>query len=716
MTTRQTKHTVATFIFGLILAWQYPLLGQDTLFVHALGESTGDEVKIRWAPEDVLLWQYANRTGYLIERVTIKNQLGTRLTPEQRLASAKKWGPVLPYQAEEWQEMIDTSELAGMGAASLYGEDLAMQALSENPLVQTYQRSQMDQTRFGFGLLAADQDWNVAQAMGLALVDKQVDKGKTYLYTIYPAVPAQSFNVQAANLIVHATPIKSLPPPTGLQADFGDKMVFLEWDANSTQLYTSYWIEKSLDGGDQFVTVNSLPIIPSTQKDSRDLMVFYRDSLLENFQNVVYRIRGKTVFGSLSAPSDTISGYGKPKRFEASIGIHRIEEIEPKSLKIHWDFPKTLNQHLEGFDLYRARKKQGPFSKLNPTPLKAMDRSYTDTSPFSSGYYKVIAKDIYGHQYESYSSLGQLQDVTPPSAPIGLTGTLDKDGTVSLSWTPNPEEDLMGYRVFRSNQKDGFYNQVTSYFTRDTSYTHSVDMSTTTSKIFYKVIALDFRENYSEKSIFCEIKRPDLLPPIAPVMKQARPVEEGIVLSWISSTSPDILEHQIQRRKISDEDWNTIFKWPAVESNREYKDMESKRGQDYHYRVLAIDSTGNESYSKAVKVRQLDKGMRPGIENFQVRQVSDQTGIQLEWSYPPNPSLYQFIIYRGKVGEPLRTLHTLRLEDGTTAKRNSVATFGAYQYQDMRIKDNNTYTYQIIAKHRDGGQSPLSPSRSIQAK
>ena len=101
--------------------------------------------------------------------------------------------------------MIDTSELAGMGAAALYGEDLALAELSENPLVQTYQRSQMEQTRFGFGLLAADQDWAVAQAMGLALEDEQIEKGKTYLYTIYPSVPAQSFNVQAANILVTPT-------------------------------------------------------------------------------------------------------------------------------------------------------------------------------------------------------------------------------------------------------------------------------------------------------------------------------------------------------------------------------------------------------------------------------------------------------------------------------------------------------------------------------
>lgn len=713
---RTRKHTVATIIIGVILAWQIPMLGQDTLFIHALAESGVEEIRLRWAPSDPLLWKYANQSGYQIERVTVRNEKGERLSPTKRLASAKKWGPVLPYRAEVWQKMIDTSELAGMGAAALYGEDLAIQELSDNPLVQTYQRSQMDQTRFGLGLLAADQDWTVAQAMGLAFADTQIDKGKTYLYTIYPAAAAQSFKVQAVNVLVSATPTKSLPIPTGLQAQFGDKMVYLEWDANSSPMYTSYSLEKSLDGGYQFVSVNPLPIIPSAQKDSEILMAFYRDSLLENFQKIVYRIRGKTVFGVLSNPSDTISGYGKPQRLEASIGIRRIEEIESKSLKVFWDFPEDLNQHLEGFNLYRARKKQGPFIKLNTIPIKAMERSYTDTSPFTSGYYKVIAKDIYNHKYESYSKLGQLQDETPPAPPTGLVGTLDKDGRVSLSWNRSKEDDLMGYRVFRSNQKDGFYNQVTSYFTKDTTYSHLVDMNTASSKIYYKVIALDFRENYSKKSTFCVVSRPDMIPPIAPVMKQALPTEDGIILSWISSTSHDLLRHQIQRKKTSDEDWKAIFEWSSNASYTEHKDITLDLKQDYNYRVVAFDSIGMTSSSKVITAQPLDKGRRSGIENFQVQQIADQVGVQLEWTYPPNPSLYQFIIYRGKEGEPLRTIQTLWVEDKAKGYTFSAAAFKAYQYQDKATKDKQAYNYQIIAKHKDGGQSPLSPKRSIQIK
>lgn len=707
------KYTVATIIAWVFLVWQSLLLGQDTLFIHGLAQMEQDHIKIRWAPDKALLWQYANQAGYQVERVTLKDENGNSLTPKARLASAKKWEIILPQSPEIWKKMIDTSEIAGMGAAALYGEELSVEELSDSPILETYQRSKVEETRFGFGLLAADQDWNVALAMGLGMIDDEVSLNKTYLYTIYPAQVPSSFQVQAANMVVEAAPQPSLPSPTGLRASFGDKVVKLEWEANATPIFSGYWIEKSLDGGQQFVPTNNLPILPSSQKDQNRLLAFHQDNLLENFQRVVYRVRGRTVFGALSPPSDTVSGYGRPKRLQASIGIDRIEEVEDKKLKISWDFPAASNQHLEGFELLRSKTKQGPYFKINTAPLKAIDRSFIDISPYTSGYYKVIARDIYGYTYESFSRLGQLEDQTPPAPPVGLTGKLDKEGKVTLNWSPNTEGDLMGYRVFRSNQKEGFYNQVTSYFTRDTFYSHEVDMNTTTNTVYYKVIALDFRENYSDKSKFCEIKRPNLTPPIPPVFRQALPKEDGVLLSWTPSSSLDVTQHQVQRKKTSDEDWKVVFNWGENETFTAYKDSNLTIQVVYNYRVVAIDSVGLESHSKVVRVSQLDKGKRSMIENFQVKLTSQQSDVQLRWTYPPANSLYQFVIYRSTGGGPLRTIHTLRL-DQESYSGSAEAAFQAFQYDDNNIDSNQTYTYQIIAKHKDGGLSPLSPVRSIQ--
>lgn len=56
--------------------------------------------------------------------------------------------------------------------------------------------------------------------------------------------------------------------------------------------------------------------------------------------------------------------------------------------------------------------------------------------------------------------LGQLKDDTPPTAPTGLIGVSDPAGVVTLHWSPSPESDVMGYRVFTANSENGDYAQV----------------------------------------------------------------------------------------------------------------------------------------------------------------------------------------------------------------------------------------------------------------
>jgi fibronectin type 3 domain-containing protein len=103
-----------------------------------------------------------------------------------------------------------------------------------------------------------------------------------------------------------------------------------------------------------------------------------------------------------------------------------------------------------GYFVEAAAGPGGPFNTINPgSPLMA--RSFED-SGLPNGvprYYRLVALDpSYALTSPSGVAGGTPLDL-PPSTPAGLTG-FRQGAQVVLSWNKNPEEDIMGYRVYRS--------------------------------------------------------------------------------------------------------------------------------------------------------------------------------------------------------------------------------------------------------------------------
>jgi uncharacterized delta-60 repeat protein len=83
--------------------------------------------------------------------------------------------------------------------------------------------------------------------------------------------------------------------------------------------------------------------------------------------------------------------------------------------------------------------------------------TFSDAAPLGSHSYGVTAIDAAGNE-SSLSNIASATvvgggDVTPPSAPAGLTATADLvTRTIALSWTASTDDvGVVGYRVFRDN-------------------------------------------------------------------------------------------------------------------------------------------------------------------------------------------------------------------------------------------------------------------------
>ena len=103
-----------------------------------------------------------------------------------------------------------------------------------------------------------------------------------------------------------------LPQAFEFKADFGDRLVTLNWNAFvHDKIYTGYYIERSADKGKTYNKVNDEPIVFMYSETAINPEYMYRlDSLPENDKIYTYRIRGKTSFGELGPWSEPISGKG----------------------------------------------------------------------------------------------------------------------------------------------------------------------------------------------------------------------------------------------------------------------------------------------------------------------------------------------------------------------------------------------------------------------
>ncbi len=678
----------------------------DTLEIKAVARSFGDQITVRWIPVGFRMWQLGNQRGYRLERVTLTRN-GKRLSiAEQNNSLVQIPTPFKPLPLEEWRPMVDTSDVAGVAAGAIYGEEFGVDVPTGDDAISIYHKSKEQENRFGFSLLAADQSLEVAKAMGLAYTDKHVHAGEEYLYRISPFQEVPNVVVQTGACIMATNDRSALPQPKQLVANFGNKNVRLTWNHSLIAgHYTSFEVEQSADNGQTFRKINRNPVIYTTPSGKNLPTMTYSESLSENKKVYVFRVRGKTHFGEYGPYSSTVQGMGFPPSIAAHPFIYKAVEFPEGQMQIHWRFDKKLRDKVKEFHLYRSEDKHGEYERVSTEFLDGNSKMIADSQPLRAAYYKVVAIDENDYELSSLAKLAQLIDNKPPKPPIDLSGTMDSSGVVKLQWAANTEDDLKGYRVFRSVQeKDGF-TQVKGKWIGDTFLTDTVSMKFTNEEVYYRIKAIDFHENNSNFSDVLAVERPDIYAPIAPIFKGLRATEEGVHLQWANSSSRDIVFHQLQRKPEKGIEWEILLDFGVDETIKSYIDKTASNKIMYEYRLLAVDDAELQTFSKIIKSKPIDNHIRAAIEDLEGDADRREKMVQLQWSYPKSDDLSEFVLYRSPKKQAIRTYKVLDVSElNIKEKKGDIV----YYFDDKRLKMNTKYQYQLIAKHKDGSSSQLS--------
>ena len=671
------------FIFGLNFGYSQRK-EQKELPVPHIRLKAGvkkDAIALRWAVDEPVAWQKANKIGFQLKRYTLVRNGKTLSVPEQ-----KDLGKFLPKPEKEWRKYVEENDNAAIVAQSLFGEsfEVEMGERKKEGIEGIINKSQEIDQRFAFALMAADLDFKVAELAGWAYVDKETKPNEKYLYSVSINTDVStSLLVEKGSAVAQLSDYQDLPKPLDFIGIFQDKTVLLAWEyLQLRDIYTSYFIEKSENGRD-FKPLGDLPIMNMNDKDGKPAQgMTYADSLAQNNVQYSYRIRGKTIFGDYGPYSEIVSGAGK-KAMEGAPMIKNFDVISDDLVKIEWEFPKESENQIVGFELLHSETDGQNTYKVVQKNISRDQRSIVTKNITPSNYFKIRAIGD-NNQTESFSILVQLYDETPPAVPVGLTGKIDSTGIVRLEWKANTEKDLGGYHVFRGVQKGEEMMRLTPEMITKNTFEDKVTLENLNSKVYYYVVSLDKRKNQSQPSKIIEIEKPDKVRPEAPVFAEYKLEDTGdITLKWYKSHSDDALLHQLFRKDIDEPKTpvRKIYETKNIDALYSYTDKQVENNKRYVYYLQAVDKSNLVS-DKSLEITLRSNKIVPAavITNLAGSANGNKKMIELNWKNK-SKNISEIIVYRQKGDEKPTLWETL------SGKQEFL--------EDKIVSSGNVYTYYI---------------------
>lgn len=625
---------LSLFLFAGTMQMAY---GQNSFVgeIKVLAQPTGSTVKLRWAPTSYMAWNFGNKNGYQVVRYVFDRN-GKNLLKDSTLLTPT---PLKPLPLPAWEPLARNNRYAAITAQALYGESFQLEEGSEGQAALINQNTEQE-NRFSFALASADQSLEVAEASGLYFEDKTAKPGMEYVYRVKLAAQQPNLPVLRGSVIASPSKVDPLPQPDSLQAEFGDGSVRIHWNSFYNRMdYNYYVIERSEDGKtfSRRNELNFLQLIPTSGK--KDYNLYYMDSLA-NDKTYYYRVRGITAFGEEGPPSNIVSGEAH-KQIRAIPGIRKSEIDITGRANINWYFPDSLQNELRGFYVARGTNSKGPFANLNEKILPPASRSYTDNNPLPTNYYVVRGESVHGQLVESMPMLVQSLDSIPPIPPNGITGKIDSAGNVMLSWAANREPDLDGYKVFRSYYKDKDYVQAHKNTIAANEFKEKVQLKNLTKDYYYQVVAVDRRSNASAFSAPVLLKKPDVVPPSAPVMHKPKYEHGQVALSWTAGTDEDLAGYKLYRQ---DKDHTTLI--ASLQPDQvTYQDVSVPGGIQYFYKIIAYDDAGLTSDTATYSITVPGNDILPAVKKITYTIDQENRNLSLQWKYDLK-DVDGYILYR----------------------------------------------------------------------
>ncbi|MFC1920494.1 fibronectin type III domain-containing protein [Chloroflexota bacterium] len=460
--------------------------------------------------------------------------------------------------------------------------------------------------------------------------------GGQYFYVVTAFDEANPVSYGSANSTeVNATADDIAPAtPAGLSATPhpSAEAINLDWDDNVETDGITYTIYRSPVDNSSYSELASL-VATSDYTDSNlygGRTYYYKIKAVDSANPVAYSSANTSEVNAIatdlnpSAPASVSATGG-----DEEILIEWTESVEPDVV---------------GYKVWRGES-TGNCTELRDT-LGITD-NYTDAPIYSGGTYYYVVTAFDAANPVSYGSANSTEvsaaaNDAAPAAPAGLN-TAAGNEQITLSWTPNTEDDLWGYYIYSSNTTGEPYDYIDSVTAPTTNYTDTPLYGAVTR--YYVVKAVDDGSNESAYSIESSNTTIDIAP--QPPQNLTANAGDGLIeLDWDDNEETDSIKYNIYRSPVTSDNYTVL---ESLWSTSDYTDIGLTGGVTYYYKVTAIDGGSNESnYSNEAYDTVVDY---PPAQPTGLTAQRGNEKIDLNWDDNVEGDLAGYNIYRSLVSD-----------------------------------------------------------------
>ncbi|MGV6845539.1 MAG: fibronectin type III domain-containing protein [Lutibacter sp.] len=661
---------------------------KPTSQIKVAARYTDHGVELRFFPDRKKTLDLGLKSGFILERAEGNSKNFTEIVRTK------------PFPEEEWSTALQKAKTEDEKIQIEISQDFYISSKEKNGgkldfatgIADLKQQKADEDFQFMVSILTAIKNAEAAKGLGLAYTDSNTQSGKKYTYRVKLVENSSIYKIESVPVTIETIKNKSVYK-NKVYIKTGDTKLGFIWVDNPN--LSGVDVEREING--VYKKLNNAPIYTIRGKNFKgDKRNGFNEDSLVNYQKYTYRFYAQTIFGEHVKFAE-VTGMPRDLTPPQKPFLKQPKHIKPNEVLIEWEMNKPIESDFKGFKIGRSKKSSGSFTLLNNKLLPSSARKFIDTS-FVKGkenYYLVQAIDTANNVSSSFPVSVTLIDSIPPKKPKFISGKIDSLGVVTVTIQKNKENDLMGYRLYRSNSpehefsviKEGFLSLDSLKNKAQTVFLDTVTLKSLTPYIYYRTEALDFNHNTSKFSEILKVKRPDTIPPTTPVFKKVKVGEDFVQLGFALSKSRDVKQQTLYRKLNLKDEWKQLT--ILQNEQKEYIDKNLKKGTTYYYTIQAVDDSKNKSdFAKPVAGKPYDNGVRPTVENITMQK--NKTEIKLSWKYPLKNENTYFVIYK-------------KNKNGNLKQYNN--TVNLY-FTEPISKEKATYAVKVFTK--DGGQSKIS--------